>query len=335
MTTPTEVEAPTTAPGGRPGRRGPHRTVAPDRGLTAPVVPPIEAPLTPLSPAEEQFPTTREVVEAEFGTTHLRRPLAVDIPISRGHRVRNRAIKLVAAAGLVVTGGLGLRYVIGLANNSAYRPSSTESFRPVDATFSAAEIQAMNEVPLNVDTIAFGRAAMKPSAFPVDAEHPYGYNITFQEATLVAIEQDPDGSLWLALTDPGDSLVEVPSQESTTTVRNLDGSTTTLRDFRGLTVWLHVPPDISFLDSQTHGMQTGIAALKPYLKVGMLMGGSVNFPSSGEQNGVNRQNLATLSSIENSPGSPNVRPQKNFVFVPDFLDVNIAPTYPNPTSQPS
>lgn len=177
----------------------------------------------------------------------------------------------------------------------------------------------IENVPLTEITQEQGVVSMVPNSYPPTAEYPYGYSISLQQETIVAVEPDAENnSVWVALALPGDKITKEKTGESAT---NLDGTKTELYLYKGFTVWVEILNSTVASGTYNQGQQ-GLTHIAPFLKIGDLISASVSINQPEIYQKYQEMDLNTLDQLNNSIGKPSNRTDKMFKFKADFLFVN-------------
>ncbi|MCL5970821.1 MAG: hypothetical protein M1450_04970 [Patescibacteria group bacterium] len=164
-----------------------------------------------------------------------------------------------------------------------------------------------------------GIASMVPNGYAPTAEYPYGYSVSLQQETIVAVEPDTkNNSVWVALALPGDKITKEKTGESAT---NLDGTKTELYLYKGFTVWVEILDSAVATGTNNQGQQ-GLSHIAPFLKVGDTISAYININQPKVYQQYQEMNLNTLNQLNESIGEPNNRTDKKFEFKADFVFVN-------------
>lgn len=177
----------------------------------------------------------------------------------------------------------------------------------------------IENVPLTEITQEQGIVSMVPNSYAPTAEYPYGYSVSLQQETIVAVEPDAkNNSVWIALALPGDKITKEKTGESAT---NLDGTKTELYLYKGFTVWVEILDSAVATGTDNQGQQ-GLSHIAPFLKVGDTISAYININQPKVYQQYQEMNLNTLSQLDESIGEPSNRTDKKFEFKADFVFVN-------------
>jgi hypothetical protein len=206
-------------------------------------------------------------------------------------------------------------------------PTPTPSYPSANSSLTPQQAAAINAVPLVRDTEVFDHTGLivEDSGWlgilgALDKDHPYGWSIVLNGATLVEMERDEaTGELWLCLAFAGPKLTEVPLPAgASSSVTNFDGSVTQFHDYRGLSAWVKLPAKVTLSDFTERQLRRYYDAdtVMGHFQVGMLVSAYVSVDAAGDRDGRNAFNIAALAKVQGSLGKPNNRTDKAFVFIP-------------------
>ena len=212
----------------------------------------------------------------------------------------------VAAAELGVAAGLAAwpkvdQFLKTLAPTPTSSPvEAIPTLLPVEPDKPAAE-KAINKVPLAPRTIKAGQMDINPFSGTRDTEHPYGFSLGFQDLTIVDVQKNNNGSIWIALGMPDDKLTRLDLNKK---INNFDGTTTEAYMYRGFTAWLLVDDSI-FVRKGPVGTQysQGLSSLESNLVVGNTISLEANMNQIDKI--YQDMNKTSFDLLEENLGKPN------------------------------
>ena len=155
---------------------------------------------------------------------------------------------------------------------------------------------------------------MVPFHAPTSAQHPYGFSLSFQDLTIVAVQKQYDRT-WVALAMPGDALAR---EDERRRLSNFDGTTVEEYIYTGFTAWILLDGNVVVQRGEPGGrVLTGLEALDENLVVGhsISFNVSINAPKPEYQ----QMNKASFDLLEADLGRPNSdRSDETFRFYSAF-----------------
>jgi hypothetical protein len=242
----------------------------------------------------------------------------------RGHTGTWLRVLVPFAALAAVWIGFAMIYRDGQA-----RPASTPQYtpeaitaaefpipRPVTGDTATSADRSIDTVPLQPDTEARSGIMLGRWTGELTEANPYAWTVLIVAGTIVDVQEAPDhSSIWVALALRGDRLTR--SDSGAEPVHNLDGSTTPLYNYTGLTAWVRFNQGVAvFLGGSTTGI-AGLDALRPHLAVGTSLSEVSIYPGDGghAQYLVEAEmDRATVRLLDDSIGRPNSRTDQAFRF---------------------